>query len=74
MAKRKKAAPPTLEPAADDQTAYGAPSLHHLFEQQARAMLDRTNLDEEHKQSILAAMSCPCCGGGAMSYTVKLKR
>jgi hypothetical protein len=63
----------TPEP-ADDQIAYGARSLHDLFEQQARAMLDRTDLDEEHKQSILAAMSCPCCGGGAMSYTVKLKR
>jgi hypothetical protein len=80
MTKRRKTgreqdrASSTPEPAADDQIAYGAPSLHDLFEQQARAMLDRTDLDEEHKQSILAAMSCPCCGGGAMSYTVKLKR
>ena len=81
MAKRKKtrrdedSAPASKpEPAADDQIAYGALSLHDLFEQQARTMLDRTDLDEEHKQSILAAMSCPCCGGAAMSYTVKLKR
>jgi hypothetical protein len=76
-ARRKKdSAPPSTPPPppAREGTAYGASSLHDLFEQQARAMLDRTDLDEEHKQSILAAMSCPCCGGGAMSYTVKLKR
>jgi hypothetical protein len=52
----------------------GAVSLHQLFEQQTRRMLDRTDLDEEQKQNLLVAMSCPCCGAGAMSYTVKLKR
>jgi hypothetical protein len=49
-------------------------SLHELFQQQTRQMLDRTDLDEEQKQSILIAMSCPCCGAGAMSFTAKLKR
>jgi hypothetical protein len=49
-------------------------SLHQLFEQQTRQMLDRTDLDEEQKQNILIAMSCPCCGAGAMSYTARLKR
>ena len=52
----------------------GAVSLHQLFEQQTRRMLDRTDLDEEQKQTLLVAMSCPCCGAGAMSYTIKLKR
>jgi hypothetical protein len=52
----------------------GAVSLHQLFEQQTRWMLDRTDLDEEQKQNLLVAMSCPCCGAGAMSYTIKLKR
>jgi len=47
-------------------------SLHDLFAQQARAMLDRTDLDEEQKQGILVAMSCPCCGAGALSFTAKL--
>ncbi len=86
MAKRKKqirddkraAAPadvkadPELSP--EDQISYSSLSLHDLFEQQARQMLDRTDLDEEQKQNILVAMSCPCCGAGAMSYTAKLKR
>ncbi len=62
------------EPVADDQISSSSLSLHQLFEQQARQMLDRTDLDEEQKQSILVAMSCPCCGAGAMSYTARLKR
>jgi hypothetical protein len=60
--------------APDDQISYSALSLHDLFEQQARQMLDRTDLDEEQKQNILVAMSCPCCGAGALSFTTKLKR
>jgi hypothetical protein len=59
---------------ADDQISYSSLPLHQLFEQQTREMLDRSDLDEEQKQNILVAMSCPCCGAGAMSYTVKLKR
>jgi hypothetical protein len=78
MARRKRTDRPAQpEPASsspDDRIITGAPSLHDLFQQQARRMLDRSDLDEEQKQSILLAMSCPCCGAGAMSYTVKLKR
>ncbi len=48
-------------------------SLHELFEQQARTMLERADLDEEQKQTILVALSCPCCGAGGMSFCVKLK-
>jgi len=48
--------------------------LHALFEQQTRQLLDRADLGEEQKQNILVAMSCPCCGAGAMSFTAKLKR
>jgi hypothetical protein len=82
MAKRKppkRDVTPGAEPAepagtADEQISYSGLSLHELFEQQTREMLDRSDLDEEQKQNILVAMSCPCCGAGAMSYTVKLKR
>jgi hypothetical protein len=49
-------------------------SLHELFEQQARNMLESADLDEEQKQSILVAMACPCCGAGGMSFSVKLKQ
>ena len=86
-AKRRSARPRS---AAKAQTAQAAPaaaerwsetaisestlSLHQLFEQQTRQMLERSDLDEEQKQNILIAMSCPCCGAGVMSYTAKLKR
>jgi hypothetical protein len=65
---------PADERTSEDQVSYSGLSLHDLFEQQTRQMLARADLNEEEKQSILIAMSCPCCGAGAMSYTVKLKR
>ncbi len=63
-------------PAADaeQQIAASDLSLHELFAQQTRQMLDRADLDEEQKQTILLAMSCPCCGAGGLSFTMKLKR
>ncbi len=62
-------------PAAEDsQIQSSGFSLHQLFAQQAMKMLDRTDLDDEQKQSILVAMSCPCCGAGGLSFTAKLKR
>jgi hypothetical protein len=57
----------------DDPIQYGAVSLHDLFQQQVRTMLDRTDLDEEQKQGALIAASCPCCGAGGFSFTAKLK-
>jgi hypothetical protein len=60
--------------ASEEQIAYSNLSLHELFQQQTRAMLDRTDLDEEQKQNILVAMSCPCCGAGGLSFSAKLKR
>ena len=65
---------PVSEVSPHDQISFSALSLHQLFEQQTRQMLDRTDLDEEQKQHILVAMNCPCCGAGGMSYTAKLKR
>lgn len=60
--------------AVEDQLISSSLSLHELFQQQARQILDRADLEEEQKQNILVAMSCPCCGAGAMSYTAKLRR
>ena len=58
----------------DSQVFTGGPALHDLFTQQVRSMLDRTDLDEQAKQSILVAMNCPCCGAGGMNYTAKINR
>jgi hypothetical protein len=60
--------------AVSEQVSFEQSSLHELFDRQVREMLDRTDLAEEQKQALLIGMSCPCCGGAAMSYTAKLKR
>ena len=60
--------------ATDDAVSFSNLSLHELFEQQARTMLENADIDEEQKQSILVAMACPCCGAGGMSLSVKLKK
>ena len=60
--------------AADDGVVASNLSLHDLFQQQVRTMLDRTDLDEEQRQEILIAAACPCCGAGGMSFTAKIKR
>jgi hypothetical protein len=76
-AETTRAAPAVSSPsdlAVEDQVISSNLSLHELFEQQARQMIDRADLDEEQKQNILVAMSCPCCGAGAMSFTAKLRR
>ncbi len=60
--------------AIDAQVSASNLSLHELFEQQAATMLDRADIDEEQKQSILLAMACPCCGSGGLSFSVKLRK
>lgn len=62
------------EDVEQSQVFTGNQSLHELFQQQARQVLDSSDLDEDAKQAILVAMSCPCCGTGGMNYTVPLKR
>ena len=82
MAKRKqpaeKATPDEtpIVPAQETQIFIGGggPPLHELFAQQARAVLDQSDLDEQAKQAILALMNCPCCGTGGMNYVAKINR
>jgi hypothetical protein len=72
--RRKAGAAPVMVVEEADPVQYGAASLHDLFTQSLRSMLDSTDLDEEQKQGALLAASCPCCGAGSMSFTAKLKR
>jgi len=51
----------------------GDEALHELFREQAAAVLGDADIGEEEKQSILTAMTCPCCGTGSMSFSVSLK-
>lgn len=77
MTKRKQRNAPTDEtptPAGEEQIYTSDLTLHELFQRQTAKLLDRSDLSDEQKQSILVAMSCPCCGAGAMSFTAKLRR
>jgi hypothetical protein len=83
MPKKKKRKPsrkiarPTGDQASampEDQIIASNLTLHELFQQQTGNMLERADLSEEQKQSILIGMSCPCCGAGGFSFTAKLKR
>jgi hypothetical protein len=58
----------------DDRILVSDLTLHDLFAQQTSTMLERADLSDEQKQSILIGMSCPCCGAGGFSFTAKLKR
>jgi hypothetical protein len=74
--RRTAAAKPAKRPkrrAPTSQVFTSPLALHDLFQQQAAAILDTADISEEEKQSILVAMSCPCCGAGGMSYSVKMK-
>lgn len=74
-AERSPAADPfETIPVLESPPAAGEFSLHELFQQQTMEMLDRSDLNDEQKQSILVAMNCPCCGGSGLSFTMKLKR
>ena len=66
----KKSAP---KRAKIGQVFTGDQALHDLFREQAAAVLDDADIGEEEKQSILLAMSCPCCGAGTMSFSVKMR-
>jgi hypothetical protein len=73
-ARRKPAAKRQLTAAGDSQIEASGLLLHDLFAQQVRAVLDRADLDEEQKQGLLIAASCPCCGAGSLSFSVRIKR
>ena len=76
MRRRTAARKPAKRPrkrATTGQIFTGNLALHDLFQQQAAAILDEADIGEEEKQSILLAMSCPCCGAGGMSFSVKMK-
>jgi hypothetical protein len=65
---------PTPPEDGPSEISFSNLSLHDLFEQQAADMLERADIDDEQKQSILLAMTCPCCGAGGPSFSFKLKR
>ena len=47
-------------------------SIHADFLNQIEALMSESDLTDEDRQKILANLSCPCCGGSAASFTVRL--
>jgi hypothetical protein len=77
MAKKNRSKAPaneTTAPLSEEEVYASKLTLHELFQQHTTKMLDRADLSEEQKQSIIIAMSCPCCGAGGLSFTMKLRR
>ena len=48
-------------------------SLHADFLHQVEELLTQSGSSEADRKEILANLNCPCCGGSAVSFTVKLK-
>jgi hypothetical protein len=59
-------------PPADPSTMVSADSVHEQMTRQVRALLADADMNEEEKQQMLIALSCPCCGTGGLSLRGKL--
>ena len=70
---KRKAAKRSIRRAKIGRIFTGDEALHELFREQAAAVLDDAEIGEEEKQSILAAMTCSCCGAGTLSFSVKMR-
>ena len=62
----------TKEP--EQQIFFGDMPMHELFQKQVQQVMEQVDLDEDSRQALLAALSCPCCGTGSMNYTAKVNR
>ena len=49
-------------------------SVHDTMQREIAALLAEADISEEERQSILVSLSCPCCGAGGVSLSIKLKR
>ena len=47
-------------------------SIHTNFLQQMEKLLVDSELSDAAREKILANLSCPCCGGNAAAFTIKL--
>ena len=73
MTDSKDATPDAVDPADSGRTQYSDLSAHLAFQQQLAELLDQADITEEERQQFLIAASCPCCGAGGLSISLKLK-
>ena len=58
----------------EQQIFFGDMPMHELFQKQVQQVMEQVDLDEDSRQALLVALSCPCCGTGGMNYTAKVNR
>lgn len=58
---------------ASDRIQYGDQSSHLAFQKQLAELLSQADITEEQRQQFLIAATCPCCGAGGLSLSLKLK-
>jgi hypothetical protein len=58
----------------EQQIFFGDMPMHELFQKQVQQVMEQTELDEDSRQALLVALSCPCCGTGGMNYTAPVNR
>ena len=58
----------------EQQIFFGDMPMHELFQKQAQQVMEQVDLDEDSRQALLVALSCPCCGAGGMNYTAPVNR
>ena len=59
--------------ATPDRIQYGDQAAHLAFQNQLAELLGRADITEEQRQQFLIAATCPCCGAGGLSLSLKLK-
>ena len=58
----------------EQQIFFGDMPVHELFQKQVQQEIEQVDLDEDSRQALLVALSCPCCGTGGMNYTAPIGR
>jgi hypothetical protein len=58
----------------EQQIFFGDMPMHELFQKQVQQVMEQVDLDEDSRQALLVALSCPCCGTGGMNYTAPVNR
>ncbi|MDA0239450.1 MAG: hypothetical protein O3A84_05415 [Proteobacteria bacterium] len=58
---------------ASNRFQYGDQSAHLAFQRQLTELLSQADITEEQRQQFLIAATCPCCGAGGLSLSLKLK-
>ena len=48
----------------EQQIFFGDMPMHELFQKQVQQVIEQVDLDEDSRQALLVALSCPCCGTG----------